>query len=79
MSMFSTEQMEMEPFDIPVIDFGRFLNPASLQDKLLVANSIVAAFKAVGFIYLDKHGIPKTDVRGLFAQVSLVLHFHRLR
>ncbi|CAF2124591.1 unnamed protein product [Rotaria magnacalcarata] len=48
-----------EPFtEIPVIDFGPFLN-GSIEDKKQVAAEIGRACRNVGFFYLKNHGIPQ--------------------
>ncbi|GJE84568.1 clavaminate synthase-like protein [Phanerochaete sordida] len=55
-------------FKIPLIDFSRFLEARSAQEKRETAQEIVSGFKDVGFIYLDKHGIPDATVKNAFAK-----------
>lgn len=50
---------------IPIIDFSKFLN-GDLNDKLKVAHDILNAFKSVGFVYLDNHGIPLDTINHVF-------------
>jgi hypothetical protein len=45
---------------IPVIDFSRFRDATASSEKKATAQSIVAAFKASGFVYLSGHGIPSS-------------------
>ncbi|KAG9227981.1 thymine dioxygenase [Amylocarpus encephaloides] len=51
--------------DIPLIDFGPFLN-GSAGDRTQVAASIDVAFKSHGFIYLRNHGINQRKVDECF-------------
>ncbi|KAI0700732.1 Clavaminate synthase-like protein [Cytidiella melzeri] len=53
-------------FKIPLIDFSKFLNASSVAEKRHTAAEIVNGFKEVGFIYLDKHGIPSSTVSNAF-------------
>ncbi|TFY69974.1 hypothetical protein EVJ58_g83 [Rhodofomes roseus] len=46
-------------FRIPIIDFSKFRSATSLSEKRRTADEIVSGFKEVGFIYLEKHGIPR--------------------
>jgi hypothetical protein len=39
-----------ETFHIPVVDFGKFLNPRGPGNRNTTANEIVAAFKEVGYV-----------------------------
>lgn len=55
--------------DIPLIDFGPFLN-GSAEDRTRVAVSIDAAFKSHGFIYLSNHGIDQRKVDEYFKWVG---------
>jgi isopenicillin N synthase-like dioxygenase len=55
--------------DIPLIDFGPFLN-GSAGDRTRVAGSIDAAFKSHGFIYLSNHGINQRKVDQCFEWVG---------
>lgn len=59
-------------FKIPLIDFSKFLKATSPAEKRKTAEEIVAGFKEVGFIYLDKHGIPDGTVKDAFSKVSLL-------
>ena len=38
-------------------------------EKMQTAEEIVNGFKEVGFIYLDKHGIPDSTVKNAFEKV----------
>jgi len=53
-------------FRIPLIDFSRFRAATSQAEKRRTAEEIVNGFKEVGFIYLDKHGIPDSTVKHAF-------------
>ncbi|KAH9942547.1 Clavaminate synthase-like protein [Amylocystis lapponica] len=53
-------------FRIPLIDFSKFLTATSQAEKQRTADEIVNGFKEVGFIYLDKHGIPDDMVQHAF-------------
>ncbi|KAI0346827.1 Clavaminate synthase-like protein [Trametopsis cervina] len=53
-------------FKIPLIDFSKFLNASSDAEKRQTATEVVNGFKEVGFIYLDKHGIPSSTVSNAF-------------
>ncbi|KAF8348020.1 oxidoreductase [Amanita rubescens] len=55
---------------IPLIDFGPFINGTS-EDKQMVADHIVQAFKTCGFIYLKNHGIPALAIAHAFARTKL--------
>ena len=44
-------------FSIPIVDFSRFREAASIERKR-VSTEIVSAFKESGFVYLSGHGIP---------------------
>ncbi|EKM59742.1 uncharacterized protein PHACADRAFT_158152 [Phanerochaete carnosa HHB-10118-sp] len=55
-------------FKIPLIDFSRYLKANSSSEKRKAAEEIVSGFKEVGFIYLDKHGIPDATVKNAFAK-----------
>ena len=56
-------------FKIPLIDFSKFMTARNASEKQQTATEIVKGFKEVGFIYLDKHGIPDTTVKNAFAKV----------
>lgn len=56
-------------FRIPLIDFSKFLKAKSDAEKMQTAEEIVTGFKEVGFIYLDKHGIPDSTVKNAFERV----------
>ncbi|KAI0747319.1 hypothetical protein BC629DRAFT_1298861, partial [Irpex lacteus] len=46
--------------------FGKYLNASSDAEKRQTAAEVVNGFKEVGFIYLDKHGIPSSTVSNAF-------------
>lgn len=45
------------------------MNASSEAQKRQTAKEIVTGFKEVGFIYLDKHGIPSSTVSNTFQKV----------
>jgi len=53
-------------FKIPLIDFSKFSGASSDAEKRQTAEQIVSGFREVGFIYLDKHGIPSSTVSTAF-------------
>ncbi|KAH8094883.1 Clavaminate synthase-like protein [Cristinia sonorae] len=53
-------------FRIPLIDFSKFSGAISQAEKRRTADEIVNGFKNVGFIYLDKHGIPEATIQNVF-------------
>ena len=57
-------------FKIPLIDFSKFLKASNTVERRQTAEEIVTGFKEVGFIYLDKHGIPDGTVKNAFAKVN---------
>ena len=61
--------MSAEP-SIPLIDFHQFVN-GSIDKREQVASTIDAAFRSVGFIYLENHGIDDDKVDECFRWVSL--------
>ena len=65
--------------------FSKYLEAGSVAEKRKSADEIVNGFKNVGFIYLEKHGIPDGVVQNAFTRVStsahhkvLVLHMAKL-
>jgi len=56
-------------FDIPVLDFGKFLH-GSDEEKQEIAKNIDEAFRKVGFVYLKNHGVPKEMVDKAFEWVG---------
>ena len=61
---------------IPLINFSEFLQASSDAQKQRTADEIVTGFKEVGFIYLDKHGIPEETVQNAFDKVCHVVRPH---
>ncbi|KZT24605.1 Clavaminate synthase-like protein [Neolentinus lepideus HHB14362 ss-1] len=53
-------------FRIPLIDFSKFTEAKTVDEKRKTAQEIVDGFREVGFIYLDKHGIPGWQVENAF-------------
>ncbi|CCM04877.1 uncharacterized protein FIBRA_07070 [Fibroporia radiculosa] len=53
-------------FRIPLIDFSKFRSASSPSEKRRTADEIVNGFKEVGFIYLEKHGIPDSTIKHVF-------------
>ncbi|THH30679.1 hypothetical protein EUX98_g3496 [Antrodiella citrinella] len=53
-------------FQIPLIDFSKFISASSQAEKRRTADEIVSGFKKVGFIYLENHGIPEAVVQNVF-------------
>ncbi|GJE99942.1 clavaminate synthase-like protein [Phanerochaete sordida] len=54
------------PFTIPLIDFNKFMNASDSLEKHQTAEDIVRAFKEVGFIYLNNHGVPGIAISTVF-------------
>ena len=54
-----------------MVDFSKYLQASSRDEKQKTADEIVNAFKEVGFVYLSGHGIPDSTVKGAFAKVIL--------
>ena len=59
--------MAEDTFDIPVIDFAKLSldkneDEACKEDLEILAHQICAAFKTVGFLYLENHGISESKV-----------------
>jgi len=52
---------------IPIIDFAPFLK-GNADDKQRVAKAILAACKGSGFLYLANHGVPQSQMDGIFAE-----------
>jgi len=52
-------------FSIPIVDFSRFREAASIERKR-VSTEIVSAFKESGFVYLSGHGIPPATIQKTF-------------
>ncbi|KAJ3531512.1 hypothetical protein NM688_g7563 [Phlebia brevispora] len=48
-----------------------YLNATTDAEKKKTAEEIVAGFKEVGFIYLDKHGVPESTVKNAFEKAKL--------
>ncbi|KAI0082394.1 Clavaminate synthase-like protein [Panus rudis PR-1116 ss-1] len=59
---------EDSDFKIPLIDFSKYLEASSNAEKRRTADKIVNGFKNVGFIYLEKHGIPDSVIHRAFAE-----------
>ncbi|KAJ9647022.1 hypothetical protein H2199_002008 [Coniosporium tulheliwenetii] len=53
------------PKTVPVVDFSRFLH-GSVADKRAIAREIDEAFRNVGFVYLQNHGVPQQKVDECF-------------
>ncbi|TFK55599.1 Clavaminate synthase-like protein [Heliocybe sulcata] len=53
-------------FRIPLIDFSKFTQAKTADEKKRTAQDIVDGFREVGFVYLDKHGIPDWQVENAF-------------
>ncbi|MGF7149899.1 isopenicillin N synthase-like dioxygenase [Sphingomonas zeicaulis] len=60
--------------EIPIIDFGRFLN-GDAADRAAVAAEISAACRRIGFFYIVNHGVPEAlrqnvlgEARSFFAE-----------
>ena len=61
-----------------MIDFSKYRAATSLSEKRRTADEIVSGFKEVGFIYLDKHGIPESTVKHTFQKVHLYPPSHHM-
>ena len=53
---------------IPVVSFAPFLT-GSKKAQYDVAKQVYDAFSTVGFIYLEDHGIPQSEVDAVFKEV----------
>jgi len=53
-------------FKIPVVNFGKYRNASSPEEKKKTANEIVTAFKDSGFVYLSNHGVESSEVERTF-------------
>lgn len=62
--------LQAPSFKIPLIDFGKFLNAGTDAEKKQTAQEVVNGFKEVGFIYIEKHGIPRGTIANAFQKVS---------
>ena len=60
-------------FRIPVIDFSRYKNATSSNQKQETANDIVDGFKTAGFVYIKNHGIPEPVIKNVFDKVGSFL------
>ena len=56
-------------FKIPLIDLSKYISATSQAEKRQTADAIVEGFRTVGFVYLEKHGIPEAQVKHTFAKV----------
>ncbi|KAH7930720.1 Clavaminate synthase-like protein [Leucogyrophana mollusca] len=56
-STLAEDVLSDSTFRIPLIDFSKFRNATSVQEKRHTADEIVNGFKEVGFVYLTGHGI----------------------
>ncbi|CAF1467502.1 unnamed protein product, partial [Didymodactylos carnosus] len=69
LSYKNTEETMTSAFtEIPVIDFGPFIN-GTLEEKTQVAEEIGSACRQVGFFYLKNYGIPPEVTENAFDQV----------
>lgn len=55
---------------IPIVDFGKFLY-GSDEERKRIAGDIDDAFRNVGFVYLENHGVPKDKVDECFEWVCV--------
>ena len=58
---------------IPIIEFGRFLNGSS-EDQAAVVAEIVAACEDLGFFYLTGHGVPDALRAKVFERSAQLFH-----
>jgi isopenicillin N synthase-like dioxygenase len=61
--------------DIPIVDFGKFLN-GEKGEKERVSQEIDNAFRKVGFVYLQNHGVDTELVEACFEWVRHSCYFH---
>lgn len=59
-----------DELNIPIVDFGKFLNGGK-DEKEHVAREIDRAFREVGFVYLNGHGVENEMVERCFEWVCL--------
>ena len=57
-----------QPVDIkiPIVDFAHWKPDSSPEQRLRVAQELVAACRSVGFVYIINHGVPKEDLERAF-------------
>ncbi|PKY05197.1 Clavaminate synthase-like protein [Aspergillus campestris IBT 28561] len=51
---------------IPIVDFSSWNKPQDESDKLHVANQLVEACQAVGFVYITNHSLQESVIDGAF-------------
>ena len=51
---------------IPIVDFALWKPDSPPEQRLRVAQELVAACQSVGFVYIINHGVPKEDVERTF-------------
>jgi len=54
-------------FHVPVVNFNKFWN-GSVQDRLLVSQEVVRAFRDVGFLYIKNHNIDEKIIARTFQE-----------
>lgn len=55
--------------EIPLIDFGRFLN-GNKEERLNVSKEIGDACRKIGFFYISNHGIPSSTIADVYEQAK---------
>jgi isopenicillin N synthase-like dioxygenase len=64
--MTAVPGMSSATLQFPIVDFAPFLS-GDPEGKRLVAQSIIDACKGPGFFYLAQHGVPQSQIDGIFA------------
>ena len=58
--------------NIPVVDFSAYSSTVSHDDQTTTAEAIDNAFRTMGFVYLQNHGISQARVEECFEWVQLL-------
>ena len=52
---------------ISVVDFASWTSNSGLEQRLKIAQDLVAACRRVGFVYITNHGVPQATLDQAFA------------
>jgi isopenicillin N synthase-like dioxygenase len=70
MGSISGEQQLSNTNTVPIVDLSAFTNPnpsTTQSDRLSTAKALVAACQHVGFVYIQNHGVPQSNLDKAFA------------